>query len=1045
MTRGATALILGVLLLAVSPGTVATQQDAVPLARGQTLERTLAGAERQAFDVTLNADDFVAVTADQHDVDLVIRLVDPSGNVVALFDDEMRKDARERAAFVADASRAYRLTIAARYPLANVTRGYSVRIDEQRPATDRDRTVYQSRTLMTEATALRTAGKFDEALDKATQAEGLAESASGASDAYVASLLSFIGSVQRSKGRDHDSEQTFLRAIASSEAALGREHPQTGSIIELLGLLYNAQEDYARAEPLMTEGTAIVERTLGESPKLAGCLMDLAVLHMKRGDDPRALTELQRAAGISDKTMSPDEFGAIAIVNNRTIVLTCGIREGEAAPSAPRRRRADARARQLPGRQPAPEPAIIAREQRDFAKAHAYIQRAYDIRARRSARSTRIAATLIVLGNLYHVEGEYQQALDTFQRAYDVLERTAGPYHSFTLMAINNAARTYTAQGNLAAALDYQSRYDALLDTNIAFNLAIGSERDKVNYLDSTFERMGRAISLHLRRAPASREAADLGALAILRRKGRVLDALADSRAALRERLDPADRAVLDEWSDVSAQLSNLALKGPGRTPYADYRKALADLEQRRDGLEARMSGRSASFLSGHEAVSLEAIRAALPAGAALIEFAVYQPFDPAAVVQSDQHAPPRYAAYVIRRDAATRGVDLGPESDVNASVAALREALRNPARADVYTLARKTDALVLRPVRALTGGARRLLISPDGALNLLPFETLVDEHGRFQVERYAITYLGSGRDLLRMQAEPVAGGAPLVIADPAFGDEGPGVYFTPLSGTAREAVDIGRLLPGAAVLTGDRATKTALTHASRPPILHIASHAFFISADAPSPAPAPASATSDGLRGMTAKAHSPNPLLRSGIALAGANLARRNGDAGILTALEASTLDLRGTELVTLSACDTGVGDVKNGEGVYGLRRGFFLAGAETIVMSLWPVSDYVTHGVMTKYYAGLARGEGRGAALRRVQLAMIADSSRRHPFYWAGSSRPATGVPSGTTEPASAFIRVIRVIRGLTGFAAFSLIPVQGVRRWLDDRDLPGRRGFG
>ena len=103
-------------------------------------------------------------------------------------------------------------------------------------------------------------------------------------------------------------------------------------------------------------------------------------------------------------------------------------------------------------------------------------------------------------------------------------------------------------------------------------------------------------------------------------------------------------------------------------------------------------------------------------------------------------------------------------------------------------------------------------------------------------------------------------------------------------------------------------------------------------------------------------------------------------------TALEASTLNLWGTKLVTLSACDTGIGDVKNGEGVYGLRRGFFLAGAETIVMSLWPVSDYVTHGVMTKYYAGLARGEGRGAALRRVQLAMIADSSRRHPFYWAG-----------------------------------------------------------
>jgi hypothetical protein len=128
----------------------------------------------------------------------------------------------------------------------------------------------------------------------------------------------------------------------------------------------------------------------------------------------------------------------------------------------------------------------------------------------------------------------------------------------------------------------------------------------------------------------------------------------------------------------------------------------------------------------------------------------------------------------------------------------------------------------------------------------------------------------------------------------------------------------------------------------------------------------------------------SADPLLRSGIALAGANLARQR-DAGILTALEASTLNLWGTKLVTLSACDTGIGAVRNGEGVYGLRRAFFLAGAQTLVMSLWPVSDYVTRTVMTDYYGGLARGLGREAALRRVQLAMLSDPQRRHPFYWA------------------------------------------------------------
>ena len=127
------------------------------------------------------------------------------------------------------------------------------------------------------------------------------------------------------------------------------------------------------------------------------------------------------------------------------------------------------------------------------------------------------------------------------------------------------------------------------------------------------------------------------------------------------------------------------------------------------------------------------------------------------------------------------------------------------------------------------------------------------------------------------------------------------------------------------------------------------------------------------------------NPLLRSGLALAGANMRRSGEDDGILTALEAAGLNLWGTKLVVLSACDTGVGEVKNGEGVYGLRRALVLAGAETQMMSLWPVSDEGTRDLMIGYYKALQAGQGRGEALRQVQLQMLAHPDRRHPFYWA------------------------------------------------------------
>jgi CHAT domain-containing protein len=194
--------------------------------------------------------------------------------------------------------------------------------------------------------------------------------------------------------------------------------------------------------------------------------------------------------------------------------------------------------------------------------------------------------------------------------------------------------------------------------------------------------------------------------------------------------------------------------------------------------------------------------------------------------------------------------------------------------------------------------------------------------------------------------------------------------YFAPLRGTAQEASAIKTLFPDTKMLTGRDANETSVKELNAPRTLHLATHGFFLensTADKPD------------------KTKIENPLLRSGLAFAGAN--RRSGDKddGILTALEASGLNLWGTKLVVLSACDTGLGEIHNGEGVYGLRRSFVLAGAESVVMSMWPVSDFVTRELMTNYYKNLKKGMGRGEALRQVQLEMIKRPNRQHPFYWA------------------------------------------------------------
>src|SRR5262249_51467508 len=186
----------------------------------------------------------------------------------------------------------------------------------------------------------------------------------------------------------------------------------------------------------------------------------------------------------------------------------------------------------------------------------------------------------------------------------------------------------------------------------------------------------------------------------------------------------------------------------------------------------------------------------------------------------------------------------------------------------------------------------------------------------------------------------------------------------------------------------GAEATESAVKALHGPPVLHIATHGFFLPDQPELRAP-----SSGDMRGGTLAfgglgrpgVYAENPLLRSGLVFAGVNQGKSGNDDGVLTALEASQLDLYGTKLVVLSACETGVGETPSGDGVYGLRRALVMAGAETQVMSLWKVDDAATREQMEAYYAGLLKGVGRSEALRQTQLAMLRDPKHAHPYYSA------------------------------------------------------------
>ena len=257
-------------------------------------------------------------------------------------------------------------------------------------------------------------------------------------------------------------------------------------------------------------------------------------------------------------------------------------------------------------------------------------------------------------------------------------------------------------------------------------------EREKQAFVTSLASRTSRNISLHTLHAPDDPAALHLAVSTILQRKGRVQDAVSTNLSALRQRFGADDQKLLDQWSQLTSKLAKLVLHGPEKMTAAEYAKQISALENQRDTLEAQMNRRSAGFYPLSKPATLSAIQAAIPENAALIEFGVYRPFDPKAPDNQKAYGVPRYVAYVVRGQGEVQWKDLGETHLIDQAIGRWRKASRDPQRKDVKQLARALDEKIMRPIRGLTGDATHLLVSPDGELNLIPFEALLDEQGRY-------------------------------------------------------------------------------------------------------------------------------------------------------------------------------------------------------------------------------------------------------------------------------------------------------------------------
>jgi CHAT domain-containing protein len=318
---------------------------------------------------------------------------------------------------------------------------------------------------------------------------------------------------------------------------------------------------------------------------------------------------------------------------------------------------------------------------------------------------------------------------------------------------------------------------------------------------------------------------------------------------------------------------------------------------------------------------------------------------------------------------------------------------------------------------------ADRVFVVPDGALNLVNLGALPVGASEYLVERrLTIHYLSTERDLIARSESKSAASGLLALGGPSF-DATPAirrgqkstlraapcgtlqtVMFEDLPATLKEATEIAGLWKGAAASGGaedvhlsiaGQATERAFKqHAPGRRVLHLATHGFFLGAECESARPGTRAVgrVSPARAKLASRVDVQNPLLVSGLAFAGANQrakAKPDQEDGILTAEEISAMNLQGTEWAVLSACDTGLGEVKAGEGVFGLRRAFQIAGVRTVIMSLWSVEDEATRQWMRALYDArlnerLDTAESVRAASLRVLRHRRAKRLSTHPFYW-------------------------------------------------------------
>lgn len=911
------------------------------------------------------------------------------------------KDALETAAALTDVAELCRRTNDLPTALDLAKRGLAVREERAGP-----QSLEAARSLMVLARTNQAVQNYAEAEAQDRRALAIMEKAPGVDPKEFAAVTSNLGIVRYWRGDFAQAAACDLRAIEILEKACGPDPAPAAQVWSNLSQVYLLQGDMEKAAPAAQRGFDIQQKALGpDHPGMAVPVASLASFYAYIGDNPRAEQLFARSVELYRLGSKGDSQGLALSLSGLGQVRMA--RENYRGALQPAQESVAMMQRVL-----GPEKADVAKKLADLGEITADLED--DAGAEKLYRQALAiwtkdpdatfqdsAYTMGKLAELRARAGALDEAETLSRQALAILDKEFGPANPDRAENLRRLALWRTWKGFPAEGAAFARQAQESQDTRLASVLSFAAHQQRME-----FQRTNGSWSLL-----ATLGLAEPLADAVLRYKGVVLDSLLEDRLTAAASEDPATRGRIEEARTLQRELTALRTDAPEDSSPAGRQKrdaALAETAAKLERLEGDMARAVAGLGRARRSVGVTAaqVGAALPAGTALVEFVRYQHELPG------RKPEPRYGAVVLRAGQTPAWVPLGAAQPIETGLTAYREGVR--AGGDDLALEEALGTLgrlVWEPVgKGLPADTREVIVSPDGELNFLSFATLLTGKGLFLGEQYRVAYVGSGRDLVA-DAAPVAhakdtgrkgdargrSGTPtmVVFANPQLdrmepGTPGPaagmalasrGAFrdarFAPLPGAETE----GRRLAERArqrgwrseLFLGAEATEERLAGLHSPHMLHLATHGFFL----PPPATDP-----EGKDAPDAVMARINPMDRSGLALAGAastlaawgrgEVPRTSGD-GIVTAEEVSALDLRATFLVTLSACESGSGEARSGEGVLGLRRGFALAGARNLLLTLWPVPDKETATLMLDFYAAAERTGDPARALAETQRDLL------------------------------------------------------------------------